>query len=128
MDLPAIGDLGKDNINLKTTKESLELSVENYDGKNYKFSVDKLHSAIDSEASSYILKKDKIVIKLVKKTNSPWSKLEYDEKADFKKEKDKKEDPQQGLMKMMQKMYEEGDDNMKKTIAEAFTKAREGKN
>lgn len=32
-----------------------------------------------------------------------------------------------GLMKMMQKMYEDGDDNMKKTISEAFVKAREGK-
>ena len=31
------------------------------------------------------------------------------------------------MMKMMQKMYEEGDDNMKRTIAEAFAKAQEGK-
>lgn len=30
-------------------------------------------------------------------------------------------------MKMMKKMYDEGDDNMKRTIAEAWTKSREGK-
>ena len=31
------------------------------------------------------------------------------------------EDPSQGLMKMMKKMYEEGDDEMKRTIAKAWT-------
>ena len=30
-------------------------------------------------------------------------------------------------MKMMKKMYNEGDDNMKKTIAEAWTKAQDKK-
>jgi calcyclin binding protein len=30
---------------------------------------------------------------------------------------EKSKDPQAGLMDMMKKMYEEGDDNMKRTIA-----------
>jgi hypothetical protein len=30
-------------------------------------------------------------------------------------------------MKMMKKMYDEGDDNMKRTIAEAWTKAQDKK-
>lgn len=38
---------------------------------------------------------------------------------------DEKADPQEGLMNLMKKMYEEGDDEMKRTIAKAFTESRE---
>lgn len=41
--------------------------------------------------------------------------------------KDAAKDPSAGLMDMMKKMYEEGDDNMKRTIAEAWTKNKDGK-
>jgi calcyclin binding protein len=34
-------------------------------------------------------------------------------------------DPQEGLMSMMKKMYDEGDDEMKRTISKAFTESRE---
>ena len=33
------------------------------------------------------------------------------------------EDPSQGLMNMMKKMYSEGDDDMKRTIAKAWTES-----
>jgi hypothetical protein len=36
-------------------------------------------------------------------------------------------DPQAGLMDMMKKMYDEGDDDMKRTINEAMAKAQAGK-
>ena len=42
-------------------------------------------------------------------------------------EKEKIEDPSAGMMNMMKKMYEDGDDNMKRTIAEAWTKANDKK-
>lgn len=38
-----------------------------------------------------------------------------------------KDDPSAGLMKMMKKMYDDGDENMKRTIAEAWTKANDKK-
>ena len=38
------------------------------------------------------------------------------------------EDPSQGLMKMMKKMYEEGDDEMKRTIAKAWTEGNQKRN
>ena len=46
-------------------------------------------------------------------------------KADEKEEK--AEDPSAGLMNMMKKMYEDGDENMKRSIAEAWTKANDKK-
>ena len=46
----------------------------------------------------------------------------------FGKEEEKDvKDPQAGLMNMMKKMYEEGDSNTKKSIAEAWTKANDKK-
>lgn len=36
-------------------------------------------------------------------------------------------DPQAGLMDMMKKMYEEGDDEMKRTIAKAWTESQDKK-
>lgn len=36
------------------------------------------------------------------------------------------EDPSSSLMKMMQNLYETGDDDMKRTISESFAKARAG--
>lgn len=39
----------------------------------------------------------------------------------------KSEDPNAGIMNMMKKMYDDGDDNMKRTIAEAWTKANDKK-
>lgn len=35
------------------------------------------------------------------------------------------EDPSQGLMNLMKKMYTEGDDDMKRTIAKAWCEGRE---
>jgi hypothetical protein len=62
------------------------------------------------------------------KKNSRWAQLIYKEDK-FKPEdvggKDK--DPSSSLMDMMKKMYEEGDDNMKRTIAEAWTKSKDKK-
>ena len=40
----------------------------------------------------------------------------------------KDEDPGAGLMKMMKKMYDEGDDEMKRTIAKSWYESREKRN
>ena len=40
---------------------------------------------------------------------------------------DDSKDPEAGLMDLMKKMYDEGDDEMKRTIAKAWTESREKK-
>jgi len=67
---------------------------------------------------------------------SDWSHITHAEKAaaDAKKKSDDasklgdKDDPSAGLMNMMKKMYDEGDDEMKRTIAKAWTEGQEKKN
>ena len=38
---------------------------------------------------------------------------------------DKEEDPSTSIMKMMKQMYDDGDDEMKRTISKAWTESRE---
>lgn len=38
---------------------------------------------------------------------------------------DQSDDPSAGLMDMMRQMYEDGDDDMKRTIAKAWTESRD---
>lgn len=40
---------------------------------------------------------------------------------------DKNQDPQASMMNMMKKMYEEGDEEMKRTIAKAWTESQDKK-
>ncbi len=60
--------------------------------------------------------------------NKSWSHVTEKEKKITEKsmpKMDENSDPQEGLMSMMKKMYEEGDDEMKRTISKAFTESRE---
>ena len=54
-----------------------------------------------------------------------WYQLQPEEKK-FDSMKDTEDDPAGGLMKLMKNMYDTGDDNMKRAIAEAMTKAQSG--
>ncbi len=65
-------------------------------------------------------------------SGTDWSHLRAVEKAAAKSkfkspamEEDK--DPSAGIMNMMKQMYEEGDDEMKRTIAKAWTESRDKK-
>ncbi|MQL89222.1 hypothetical protein Taro_021788, partial [Colocasia esculenta] len=49
------------------------------------------------------------------------------EEEELKPNLDKEKDPMAGIMDLMKNMYEEGDDEMKRTIAKAWTDARSGK-
>ncbi|KAL0924579.1 hypothetical protein M5K25_005421 [Dendrobium thyrsiflorum] len=43
-------------------------------------------------------------------------------------DKGKDKDPMAGIMDLMKNMYDDGDDDMKRTIAKAWSDARSGKN
>lgn len=73
---------------------------------------------------------DSVVIFLAKvKQGTKWSHLTSNEvkpKPDFSADDlDSNGDPSSGLMNMFKKMYEDGDDEMKRTIAKAWTESRE---
>lgn len=95
-----------------------------------RLAIQNLSEAIDAQKSQAVVKNNNITLRLVKKKESTkWKDLIQKEgdvsKPETPQQPDKSADPSASLMDMMKKMYEEGDDNMKKTIAEAWTKSRE---
>jgi calcyclin binding protein len=71
-----------------------------------------------------------IVVMLRKTSSESWGFLTEKEaslkkKDDFKPDLGADADPQQGLMNLMKKMYDDGDDEMKRTISKAFVEGRE---
>lgn len=98
---------------------------------NRKFVQSKLHADIDKAESHFKTTKSKIVVYLKKVNERHWTSLQ-EKKDSYKQavEEDKDEmanDPQAGLMKLMKKMYDEGDDDMKRTIAKSWYEAQHKK-
>lgn len=110
-------------------ERSFEITIRNLKNLNYNLRIANLLNPIDFGGSYAKLKPDMVTIFLKKKkTGENWSYLT--EKEMKTKEKpapkiDENIDPQEGLMSLMKKMYEEGDDEMKRTISKAFTESRE---
>jgi calcyclin binding protein len=108
----------------------MELKVLGLENKNYTLKIANLLYPI-TECSSRA-KKDMVVVSLKKQASGKnWShvtetdKRAADAKAPKKREgEDAVKDPSSGLMDMMKQMYEDGDDDMKRMIAKAWTEGK----
>ena len=74
-----------------------------------------------------------VVLMLKKRETEKWSHLKMSDKQSSSQPKikppavpEKDADPGSSLMTMMKQMYEEGDDDMKRTIAKAWSESRNG--
>jgi calcyclin binding protein len=97
-------------------------------GKNYRLIKDNLDKDIVPEKSKFLVKKNKVVIKL-QKVKGEYSFEHWTNLTSKKGSRDKvaeKKDPSASIMDMMKDMYNDGDDNMKKIIGEAMMKSRSG--
>jgi len=126
--LTGIGTHDKSKISCNFTSTSFDLIVSDFtDGKSYRLLNDNLEKEIDVSKSKYVVKPNKIIIKLGKVKGEysydHWTELTAKKK---KENKGKKEDPAAGIMDLMKDMYESGDDNMKKMIGETMYKQRTG--
>mmetsp|Transcript_8957 Transcript_8957/g.13391 ORF Transcript_8957/g.13391 Transcript_8957/m.13391 type:complete len:256 (-) Transcript_8957:49-816(-) len=117
----------KDSVTCKFTKSSFDLQVIGLNGKNYRLIKDNLNKEIDDKSSKFLVKKDKVLVKL-HKTKGKYGPEQWDNliaKRPNKKASDPS-NPTAGIMDMMKDMYDEGDDNMKKIIGESMLKSRRG--
>lgn len=129
--LTNIGSHDPSKISCNFTSSSFDLIVTDYiiDGKSYRLLNDNLEHDIDVSKSKYIVKGNKIIIKLGKVKGEygsydSWTELTAKKKK--KKDKGKKDDPAAGIMDLMKDMYDNGDDTMKKMIGETMLKQRTG--
>ncbi|CAG0902280.1 unnamed protein product [Darwinula stevensoni] len=73
---------------------------------------------------------DQVVVFLAKMSTETWKYITMDEKRTKepqapKYEPKEDEDPSSSIMKLMKQMYDDGDDEMKRTIAKAWTEAQQ---
>jgi len=131
--LPGLGDLNQDAVKINFTDESVQIRIQNYKNKNLVFNINKTCHKINPETSYPKIKYDYLLVFMCKHNpGSNWSHFTYADKikADSSGLKsDPKldstpDDPSAGLMNMMKKLYDDGDDDMKRTIAKAWTEGQ----
>ena len=125
--LPSVGSIPRENVTCDFTPSSFDLIVKDLNGKSYRLFKDNLEKDIDPEKCKYLVKADKVVLKLAKVKGEYgsydfWTELT----AKKKKRTNQQKNPQESIMDLMKDMYESGDDNMKKMIGETMMKQRRG--
>ncbi|PWA55880.1 SGS domain-containing protein [Artemisia annua] len=116
----------QEKVQAEFNAKSVDIKFHDVQGKNYRCAIPNLNKEIVPEKCKVLVKPTRVVITLVKASKGNWLDLHFKEDK-FKPNLDKERDPMAGIMDLMKNMYEDGDDEMKKTIAKAWTDARSGK-
>ncbi|KAF2555497.1 hypothetical protein F2Q68_00014726 [Brassica cretica] len=116
----------EDKVEAEFKPMSLDVKIHDLQGKNYRCAIPKLHKEIVPEKCKVLVKPKRIVVTMFKSSRGNWMDIHYKEDK-IKPSLEKEKDPMAGIMDMMKNMYEGGDEEMKKTIAKAWTDARSGK-
>ncbi|KAM4640944.1 calcyclin-binding protein [Discoglossus pictus] len=127
--LKGVHQIPAENVHIQFTERSFELLVKDLNGKNHSMTVNNLLKPISPENSSKKVKTDTVLIMCRKKAEHKWEYLTQVEKQtkdkDIKPSLDTDEDPSAGLMNVLKKIYDDGDDQMKQTLTKAWVESRE---
>ncbi|KAL4218720.1 hypothetical protein ACF0H5_021308 [Mactra antiquata] len=128
--VPGVESLPKEQVTCNFQERSFSLRCESLNNKNYSCSVSHLMEEIVPAESSYKIKTGMVLVMLKKASAKTWPYVTKTEKQIKDKQSkppamDKNADPNDSLMTMMKQMYEDGDDEMKRTIAKAWTESRD---
>ncbi|KAK3205057.1 hypothetical protein Dsin_019103 [Dipteronia sinensis] len=116
----------KEKMETEFKHMSFDVKFHDVQGKNYRFTIPKLNKEIVPESCKALVKPTRVIITLVKASKGNWLDLTFKDDK-LKPNLDKERDPMAGIMDLMKNMYQDGDDEMKQTIAKAWTDARSGK-
>ncbi|KAJ1173122.1 hypothetical protein NDU88_004963 [Pleurodeles waltl] len=126
--LSGVHKIPAENVQIQFAEKSFELLVKDLNGRSYSLIINNLLKPISAESSSRKIKTDTILVMCRKKSEQHWEYLTQVEKQLKDKNKpsfDKDADPNESLMNLMKKMYDEGDDEMKRTLNKAWSESRE---
>ena len=124
--LKNIQTIPSENIHCNFTDNSLELNVQDLENRDYLFTINHLLMKINPGESNWKIKTDTIIINAAKVEQKSWEFVTEIEKRSSEAKKlptpdpNKQTDPSEGLMSLMKNMYDQGDDEMKRTIAKAL--------
>ena len=132
--IDGVGKIDKNNIDCEFNDQAVDLRILHFNGKNLRLKIAPLNGLIDPAACKIKVKSNSLTIEMVKSKSKHWDdikekkKAQGDNSSSSSSKKDEKEgDPSASLMNMMKELYETGDDNMKRTIAESWQKANQEK-
>lgn len=132
--LKDVHQLPKEAVSCNFTEKSLELHVLGLDKKNYSLTINNLCEDIDVNKSNVKVKTDMVVVSIAKKVIKNWSHVTGVEKrikeskiASTRSVNEDTSDPGASIMNLMKKMYEEGDDELKRSIAKVWVESQEKK-
>ncbi|XP_008332208.1 calcyclin-binding protein [Cynoglossus semilaevis] len=128
--LKDVHKIPSENVEVSFTERSFSILVKDLGGKNHQMTVLNLLNSIEEKDSYKKIKTDMVLIMCKKQTSQKWECLTKVEKQAKEKDKpsvDDKADPSDGLMSMLKKIYDEGDDEMKRTINKAWSESQEKK-
>ncbi|SOV79457.1 calcyclin binding protein, putative [Plasmodium sp. gorilla clade G3] len=122
--------VGEEKISTVFEERSFEIKMNDVDKKHYRFCIKKLCDKIIPNKCSFKVKKDTVHVILVKQEYKHWENLHFKESPMSKikpPSMDEQAEPSAMLMNMMKQLYQEGDSDMKRTIAKAWCEANEKK-
>jgi calcyclin binding protein len=116
-------------IEFTPAERSFSITIQREGLSNLKLTVSPLKKILPA-SSNYSVRGETLTITLDKKKKTTWTKLKKTSSGIKKTppgEKKKDDDPNSALMDMMKKMYDEGDDEMKRTMSKAWWEAQHKK-
>jgi len=131
--IDGIGKHPKDKIECEFDDQALDLRIIGLNNKNLRLKLGPLGGLIEPAKCKLNVKTNSISSVLMKQESKQkhWEDIKAKKggiigdtsKKPKDKAADKDADPQASLMNMMKDMYDKGDDDMKRTIAESWSKA-----
>ncbi|KAK3022733.1 hypothetical protein RJ639_046400 [Escallonia herrerae] len=118
--------VAEEKIEAEFKTQSMDIKFHDVQGKNYRCAIPKLNKEIVPEKCKVVVKPTRVIVTLFKASKGNWMDLHFKEDK-LKPSVDKERDPMAGIMDLMKNMYDKGDEDMKQTIAKAWTDARSGK-
>lgn len=128
--LEGVDSVPSQNISAKFNQQAVRITVEGVNKRNYRLNIKRLAHPIKEAECRYKVKHDGVTVTLAKERAVQWGELVYNEAKQTKRpmpDVRAEEDPGSSIMNMMKNLYEEGDDEMKRTIAKAWTEANDKK-
>jgi len=128
IDLPDVGTLQAEKVSASIFKNGSEqgllLLVHDLKNKNYRLRIPHLYGKVTTVTVRQ--RPHRLLVAINKDGHSYWSSLESKggSKPDLKEDLSG-EDPSKGIVDMMKKLYDGGDEEMKRTIAKAWSESRD---
>uniref|UniRef100_A0A915Q1U6 Calcyclin-binding protein n=1 Tax=Setaria digitata TaxID=48799 RepID=A0A915Q1U6_9BILA len=129
--IPDIHTVPQEQIAVTFAESEVEVNAHDVSSKNYSLIIKGLLKAINPSSSSFKQKTNLLLIMMRKIEEENWkylTKAEMQSKEKSTPKFDQKADPQESLMSLMKQLYDEGDDDMKRTICKAWHESQTKRN